>query len=90
MNLSQMEFDVTVSIDTDGGLSVEKPIKLASPDPDIGSVSLSGDGLLECSFKVIANDKTEALDKSNLFAMSVADLLAYFYRSAVLLQSARA
>jgi hypothetical protein len=81
MNLNQTEFHVTVVVDTNGGLKVEKPLGLISSKPHIRSISLGGDGMLECSFKVLANDRTEALEKSSLFANSLADLLAYLYKA---------
>lgn len=83
MNPEPGKFDVTASIDTAGGLKVPSPIELPSPPPNIGSITLSGDGLLECCFKVHAADQDEAFEKAEVFANSLADYLAYFYRTKI-------
>ncbi len=79
LNADTIQFDITVSIDTQGGLRFEKPVELNSPQPDIESVSMSGEGQLTCHLKVLAASENEAADKANLFANHLAGLLAYLY-----------
>ncbi len=79
MAANLIEFDVTASIDTGGGLRFEKEVVLPSPAHDIHSLSISGDGHLNCSLTVLAANENEATDKAYLFSNFLADLLTYIY-----------